>query len=223
MSGAVFLFMEENKITRLAVQKKNPNRVNVYLDGNFAFGLYKDNAAWLEIGQVLSDAKIKQLLDKDQKSEVYLKALDFISYKPRTSEETRRKLLQAGYDEVLIEGTISDLLENGILDDKSYAEQWVEERLRLKPRSKRFLIFELRKKGISKDLIQSAVEDVDDFQSAYDLAESRLFRYEKLPRMEFRRKLGNYLVEKGYSYDVISVITQDLWKKINASTMEDLD
>ena len=89
--------------------------------------------------------------------------------------------------------------------------------------AKRFLIFELRKKGISTDLIQSAVEDVDDFQSAYDLAESRLFRYERLPQMEFRRKLGNYLAEKGYSFDVISAITQDLWKKINTSTMEDLD
>ena len=83
--------MGENKITRLAVQTKNPRRVNVYLDGEFAFGLYRDTAAWLEIGQILTDDKIKKLLDEDQKADVYTKALDFISYKPRTVAETMKR------------------------------------------------------------------------------------------------------------------------------------
>ena len=71
--------MEKNKITRLAVQKKNPKRVNVYLDDSFAFGLFRETAAWLEKGQILSDEKIKELLETDQKNEVYNNALDFIS------------------------------------------------------------------------------------------------------------------------------------------------
>lgn len=210
--------MDENKITRLAVQKKNPNRVNVYLDGNFAFGLYRDTAAWLETGQILSDEKIKKLLEKDQQAEVYQKAIDYISYKPRTTQEIRRKLQQAGYEEFLIEDTISVLSDNGLLNDKYYAEQWVEERLHIKPRSKRALIFELRKKGISDKLIQSAVEDVDDFQSGYEIAGKRLSRYEGLSKFEFRKKLGNYLAGKGYTFDVISEITQRLWEEINTST-----
>ena len=209
--------MCENRITRLAVQKKNPKRVNVYLDGNFAFGLYRDTAAWLEIGQVLSDEKINELLVKDQEREVYQKAVEFISYKPRTSQETRRKLQKAGYDESLIENTLAQLTQYGLLNDESYAGQWVDERKRLKPRSKRMLAYELRKKGISDDLIQSAVEDVDDFQSAREIAESRLYRYEGLSKFEFRNKLGNYLAGKGFSYDVISETTQTLWEQMNSS------
>lgn len=210
--------MDEYKITRLAVQKKNPKRVNVYLDGNFAFGLYRDTAAWLEIGQVLSDEKIKKLLETDQNNEVYQKALDFISFKPRTVQETRDKLQKAGYDDNLIEKTLSDLIANGLLDDDNYARSWVEERSRLKPRSKRMISYELRQKGISDELIQSAVEEVDDLEAALEIAEKRLFRYEGLSKFEFRSKLGNYLAGKGFSYDVISETTQKLWNQINSST-----
>lgn len=218
MFGTVFLFMEEYKITRLAVQKKNPGRVNVYLDGNFAFGLFRDTAAWLETGQTLSDEKIKELLDKDQKEEVYQKALEYISFKPRTIQETRLRLQKAGFDESLAEETIEKLCANGLLNDKEYADQWVEERKSLKPRSRRMLAFELRKKGIPDELIQSAVEDVDDYESAYEIAAGRLYRYEGLSKIEFRGKLGNFLAGKGYSFDVISETTKQLWDQMNSST-----
>lgn len=210
--------MDENRITRLAVQKKDSRRVNVYLDGKFAFGLYRDTAAWLEVGQVLTDDKIKKLLDEDQKADVYTKALEFISYKPRTVHETRQKLLEAGIEETMINETLSKLQESGLLNDERYAQEWVEERQQFKPRSRRALIYELHKKGIPDHLIQSAVEAVDDFQSAYETAEKRLYRYEGLTKIEFRSKLGNYLAGKGYSYDVISDVTQRLWKRIQASS-----
>lgn len=213
-----FCFMAENIITRLAVQRKDPKRVNVYLDGNFAFGLYRDTAAWLEVGQILSDEKIKKLLDEDQKADVYVKATDFISYRPRTVFETRRKLEDEGFDETLINETISRLIENGLLNDKDFAEQWVEERKILKPSSRRVLQYELHRKGIPDHLIQSATEAVDDFQAAYEIAEKRLYRYEDLPRLEFRKKLGNYLAGKGFSYDVITEVTRELWENISASS-----
>lgn len=210
--------MDGNKITRLAVQKKNPKRVNVYLDGDFAFGLYRETAAWLEIGQVLSDEKIKKLLDADKKIEVYEKALEFISFKPRTIHETRIKLQKSGYDEEFINSTLAELSENGLLDDETYANLWVEERSSYKPRSKRMISYELRRKGISDELIQSAVEEIDDYKAALEIAEKRLYRYEGLSRLEFRNKLGNYLAGKGFSYDVISETTQKLWHQLNTST-----
>jgi len=210
--------MNENIITRLAVQKKNPKRINVYLDNNFAFGLYRETAAWLKIGQELSEEKITELLSADRERDVMQRALEFISYKPRTTMETRNKLQNAGFDDLLIEKTISYLVDNGILNDEDYANRWVEERSRIKPRSRRMLIHELRVKGISGELIQSAVEDVDDFQSAYEIAEKRLYRFENLDKFDFRNKLGNYLAGKGFSYDVISETTQKLWKQMHSST-----
>ena len=210
-------FMNENKITRLAVQKNNPKRVNVFLNGEFAFGLYRETAAWLEIGQNLSDEKINELLLTDQKKEVMFRAIEYISYKPRTTQETRRKLQNAGYDESLIEKTLSHLSENGLLDDKTYADRWVAERLRLKPRSKRMLTYELRKKGIPEDLIQSAVEDIDDLESALEISKKRLYKYDGLSKYEFRSKLGNFLAGKGFSFDIISETTDIMWHQIKSS------
>lgn len=210
--------MDSNKITRLAVQKKDPKRVNVYLDGTFAFGLYRDTAAWLEVGQVLSDEKIKKLQEADQKAEVYNKALEFISYKPRTVMETYRKLREAGYAEDLISNTLSKLSENGLLNDKEYAAEWVDERQHSKPKSKRALEYELRKKGIPDHLIQSAVEETDDFQSALEIAESRLYRFEGLSKFDFRKKMANFLAAKGFNYDTISEVTQKIWEDLQSSS-----
>ncbi len=206
-----------NVITRIAVQKKNPRRVNIYLDGEFAFGLYKETAVWLEVGQVLSDEKIKKLLDEDLKTEVYTKALGYISYKQRTVRETSKRLQKDGYDEKLIEEAISRLSDSGLLNDQSFAEQWVEERQSLKPRSRRALRQELQRKGIPENLIQSAVEDVDDFQTACEIAAGRVWRYEGLSEFDFRKKLGTYLAGKGFQFDVIDEVTRKLWKRIQSS------
>ncbi len=199
----------------MVLQKKDPRRVNVYLDGEFAFGIYTETAAWLQVGQILTDEKIKKLLDEDVKADIYNKALDFISYKPRTVFETKKKLYEAGFDDALIEEALEKLAASGLLDDSRFAEEWVEERQSLSPRSKRQIQFELHRKGIPDHLIQSAIKDVDDFQSAYETAEKRLYRYEDLPKLEFRRKMGNFLAGKGYSYDVISEVMQKLWESIH--------
>ena len=212
--------MEENKITRLTVQKRDLKRINVYLDGAYAFSLYRETGAWLEVGQILPEEKIRELLETDKKNEVWIKATEFISYKPRTVHETRRKLQNEGFDSQLIEIVINKLIKNGLLDDHEYAVQWVEERNSLKPRSKRALECELRKKGVPEHLIQSAVEEADDFQAACEIAQKRIFRYEGLPKIEFRRKLGAYLSGKGFSFDVISEVTRQLWESIHSSANE---
>lgn len=209
--------MEENKITRLTVQKKNPDRVNVYLDGTFAFGLYMDTAAWLEVGQILSDEKIHELQSTDRKREVIVKALEFISYKPRTVGETKKKLREAGFEDDIIADAVKELKKDGLLNDARYARQWVEERQMLRPRSRRVLEMELRRKGISDTLIQRTVEDVDDYASAYEIASNRLYKYNGLSEFDFRRKLGAYLSGKGYTYDVISEVGEKLWKQVNTS------
>ncbi|HOG79782.1 MAG TPA: hypothetical protein PK454_08510, partial [Anaerolineaceae bacterium] len=65
----------DQKITALKVQKRNPNRVNVYLDGDFAFGLARVVAAWLQIGQILTPEKITSLQAQDTHEVAYQKAL----------------------------------------------------------------------------------------------------------------------------------------------------
>ena len=92
-----WLFAEPmGKITALKVQKRNPNRVNVYLDDEFAFGLARIVAAWLHIGQELSVDKIALLQAQDAGEVAYLQALHFISFRPRSEVEVHRKLAEKG-------------------------------------------------------------------------------------------------------------------------------
>jgi regulatory protein len=77
------------QITAIEPQQKNPQRVNVYLDGEFAFGLASIVAVWLKPGQELSEEKAAQLKADDEREVAYQKALHFISYRPRSSAEVR--------------------------------------------------------------------------------------------------------------------------------------
>ncbi len=86
-------------ISDLSVQKRNPQRVNVYLDGEYAFGIARIVAAWLQVGQAISDEKIAQLRDQDERETAYQVALDFINYRPRTEAEIRKNLNRRGVKE----------------------------------------------------------------------------------------------------------------------------
>ena len=69
------------KITAISVQKKTPNRVNIYLDGEFAFGVARITAAWLKTGDELSDERIAKLLADDARERAYQQAMLFLSYR----------------------------------------------------------------------------------------------------------------------------------------------
>ena len=80
------------KITALKLQKRNKDRVNVYLDDEFAFGLSRIVAAWLRTGQELTEEKIAELQAQDNVEVALQRALNFLSYRPRSEEEVRRNL-----------------------------------------------------------------------------------------------------------------------------------
>ena len=80
------------RITAIEPQQKNPQRVNIYLDGEFAFGLAVVVAAWLKVGQELGEEKIASLKMQDEREVTYQKALHFLSYRPRSSAEVRQNL-----------------------------------------------------------------------------------------------------------------------------------
>ena len=84
-------------ITALEVQKRNKERVNVYLDDEFAFGLNMMEAAKLRKGQTLTAEEIKVLTDEDAINQAVNRAIDFLSYRPRSTEEVRRNLIKKIY------------------------------------------------------------------------------------------------------------------------------
>jgi len=191
------------KITALVVQKRNKERVNVHLDGEFAFGLAMSEAMKLKKGQLLSDEDIARLKALDEIEVARERALNFLSFRPRSIAEVRRNLKDKDHTETAIEAVIERLMRIGLLDDKAFARFWVENRDRFKPRSPRAIRYELRQKGVADDAIQLALEDLDVEDAAYRAAEKRVRRYQKEDFYTFRKKMSDYLARKGFNYDVI--------------------
>ena len=214
MTGCHYLM---RKITAIVVQKRTPNRVNIHLDGEFAFGLARIVAAWLRVGQELSEEKIEELQARDAKERAYQQAMLFLSYRARSESEIRRNLRKHEIPEPVIEETIERLRQDGLANDKEFASAWVENRTTFRPRSRRMMALELKQKGLDEEAIQSAMENVDDEASAYEAAHKRAARFKGLEWNDFRRKLSEFLARRGYSYSVIAPVVTRVWNEAHTN------
>ena len=201
------------KITAIEAQKTRPNRVNIHLDGDFAFGLARIVAAWLSVGQELSDEKIEQLQAEDARERAFQQAILFLSYRARSESEIRKNLRKHEIPEAVIEQTIERLRQDGLANDTEFASAWVENRNTFRPRSRRLLAMELRQKGLDDEAIRSAVENVDDEASAYEAAQKRAARFKGLEWNDFRRKLSDFLARRGFSYSVAAPVVTRIWNE----------
>lgn len=213
----LFYCKMKRKITALKVQKRNRQRVNVYLDGEFAFGLARIVAAWLAVGQELDEQKIAQLKAEDVQEVAYQRALKLIGYRMRTESEIREKIGALGFTEEEIDTVIERLRHSGLVNDDHFAEQWIENRTEFRPRSKRALAYELRRKGVSEETIGRALEasSVDEDELAYQAAQKQYRKYQELEWPEFRGKLGSFLARRGFSYPVIAPVVERVWAELN--------
>ena len=199
------------KITAIQVQKKNPNRVNIHLDGEYAFGLARIVAAWLQVGQTLDEEKIARLQTEDAQERAMQQALLFLSYRARSEKEIRQNLSKHEIPEAIIEETIEKLRENGFADDKKFANAWVENRSTFRPRGRRALTLELRQKGIDDSTIESALEGIDEEALAYEASLKKARKLRVQEWSEFRKKMSDFLARRGFSYSVIAPIVSRLW------------
>ncbi len=198
-------------ITAIEPQKNNPKRVNLYLDGEFALGLSKIVAAWLKVGQKVDEAKIEKLQVEEAREQAYQQAMLFLSYRARSEAEIRKNLEKHDIPPAVIDETVQRLREERLVDDSQFAQDWVANRSEFRPRSKRALTVELKRKGLGESAIKSATAAVDETALAYAAAEKRVRRLEGLEWNEFRKKLGEFLARRGFAYDVIAPTVKRLW------------
>ncbi|HZM21751.1 MAG TPA: RecX family transcriptional regulator [Anaerolineales bacterium] len=203
------------KITALVAQKRNPNRVNIYLDGEYAFSLARIVAAWLRVGQELDEEKIKRLQAEDAHERAVQQALLFLSYRSRSESEIRLNLRKHEIPEDVIDQTLQRLRQDGLANDDQFAQAWVENRSAFRPRSRRMMAMELRQKGLTDDAVSSALEDVDDEALAYEAARKRAPRLKDLEWFDFRKKLSEFLARRGFSYSVITSVVTRIWNEIH--------
>jgi regulatory protein len=210
-------------ITALRFQKRNPDRVNVYLDERFAFGLAAIEAASLRVGQTLSDEDIARLQEKDDVERAYERALNFLSYRPRSEAEVRRNLRDKDMADEVIKTVIERLTQAGLLNDGEFARYWMENRFEFNPRGARALRHELREKGVSDSVITETLAEFDDEAAARKIAESEARRLAHLEPADFRRRLRAYLARRGFSYAVIESLVEEILEATRCGTSSDIE
>ncbi len=201
-------------ITKLETQKRDKERVSVYMDGEFAFGLTAVAAAGLRTGQELSEADIAALQNKEQLEKAKRSALDLINRRPRSTEEIAQHLRRKEMPEAVVEQVIARLTEVELLNDAAFAAYWIEQREAFKPRSRLALGQELRQKGISRSIIDGALQNFDESAAAEQAARKQAGRWSHLTEQEFRDKLGSYLQRRGFSYEVVREAIEITWREV---------
>ncbi len=209
----LFCFMAT--ITAITAQKRNYDRVNIFLDDAFAFGLAIEAAAGLRTGQILSEPEIAALKELDEADKAKKSAIRLISRRPRSVTEVERNLRKNKYDDLIIEAVLNRLIEVELLDDAAFAAYWIEQRETFKPRSRLALRQELMQKGVSRAVVDAAVEQVDESAAARRAAVKQARRWTHLSDEEYRNKLGRYLQRLGFPYDIIRELTNMSWQALN--------
>ena len=196
------------KVTSLESQKRSSDRMNVYIDGEFAFGLAVGLAMNLHVGMELSDEEIATLKRDDEVERARDKALNYLSYRPRSAHEVRDYLAQKEFSAVAIEETLERLRRVDLIDDEAFARYWVENRLKFRPKGRRALSYELRQKGIDSRTIEQSLADYDEGAAIEKAAASHARRLKHLPPDVFKKRLYGRLARRGFSYDLIRDILE---------------
>jgi len=204
-------------VTALEVQKRDKERVNVFIDGEFAFGLNLLDAARLRKGQVLAEAEIAALRDADAVVQAVNTAAHFLSYRPRSEQEIRRNLKEKETPAGVIDAAIEKMTAMGYLDDAAFARYWVENRSQFKPLSHRALRQELRQKGLSDAVIDETLGELSESELAYKAATTQLRKLHNRSMREFKTKMNAFLQRRGFSYST----TQDVVRRLIESLETD--
>lgn len=197
---------------------------DVFVDGSFALSLSSQviREEGLEVGSPVNSGRIAELHRAELRYKAWRTALRLLSYRPRSEVELRRRLTGKGLPQAIVQWTIERLEALSLVDDERFAGQWVESRGRVSPRSRRMLAHELQLKGINRQLAEAVTESLCDEETAYRAAQSRARRFRDVSYTIFQKRLGHFLLRRGFGYELTSRIVERLWQDLGNSHSEEV-
>jgi regulatory protein len=156
----------------------------------------------------IDSSKVK----RESYTECMKAAYRLLKYRQRSETEIREKL-RVKYPKTSIDMVIKSLREKHMVDDVVFARYWRERREALNPRSKRLVAVELKKKGIDKEVINTALDGYNDIENAYRASRKIAGSRSVNSRSEFIRKTGSFLMRRGFNYEVAKQTADRLWSE----------
>lgn len=204
------------KITKIEKQQKYKNRYNIYLDNEFWYGLYDDTILkfGLRTNDILNEKKLEEIREYDQFNHGKKIAYTYLSYKPRSKKELINKLKEKKIPGNIIEDLTKLLEEQKYLNDKTYAKNFLENKLHRKPLGKRLLQMKLTEKGIDKETTEETINEFYSEEKEIILAGELLKKYEKKIKyknnFDKKQKCYQYLISRGFEYEIANKVLNNL-------------
>ncbi len=206
------------KISSISVQAKNPDRVNISIDGKYRFSLdvYQVSELGLKVGRELSDADLAGFEQESQFGKLYGRTLEYCLMRPHSAKEIKDYLWRKtratkyksrngeikdreGVSQEVADRVYSRLQDRGYIDDEKFAKFWIENRNQIKGASRKRLTMELRSKGVDGSIIDHVLSSTDRDERN----ELKKVIAKKSMKYADERKLIEYLMRQGFRYDDI--------------------
>jgi regulatory protein len=202
----------KRKITAIEPQKRNKKRRSIYLDGEYAFGLDEELVLkyHLHEGDLLDEDEFFQLIQDDLKTIARDRSFRILGYRARSEHELRDKLFASGLDETTIDSTVEDLKEKKFLSDEQFIMAFVHDKMLTHPIGPLVIKQELKRKGISDELIGQAIEEAFREKSQHEIAteliKRRLSSVTSENKFKARKKLADFLYRRGFGWEIIGAV-----------------
>lgn len=202
------------KITSIKTQKRKRDRVSIFIDDTFSFGISEETSFKLGlcVGMEITDEFINEILMEEEGHKVLDSALNFLSYRARSEKELYKRLKQKEYPNNLILQTIDYCKERGYLDDKEFALSFIRDKTNINKYGPKKIRYELYKKGVSQDIIDEVLvpDKNEEYDRALELGLKKINKYKNDNRDAIYRKLGGFLQRKGYSHDIVYKVLREI-------------
>ena len=210
--------LRKGLITSIRQQAKAPDRVSLFIDGAFAFGIHRDILLEFDLrkGIELEVETQQAILRRDAFFKARATAFKYLSFRGRTASEVRRRLARSDYQEDVSSEVVAYLERLGLLDDEAYARRYAESRYQAGGYGPTRIRIDLHKKGIPAATARAAIEEVFSERSevverARELGRKRWNRLVSEPDARKRRKkVYDYLARRGFGFDIVHQVVGDL-------------
>lgn len=202
-------------ISALERQKRNPRRVSVYLDGEYAFGIDEEIVYTQRLAKGMEmTPELRARVERSAgRVRARIVAEQCLARRMRSEKELRTFLAKKEFDADTVDAVVDDLRRARLLDDAVFARAFVRDRLAFRPRGPRVLERELASRGVARDIAARVVAELTEGAASSDTARQLAGRYlarqrRHAPAVRLRR-LQDFLVRKGYDVDLVRALVRE--------------
>lgn len=210
------------KVTSVEVQKKNPKRFNIFLEGQFCFGADEDLVVSFRLlpGKEISPTDLEKILYEAEVGKLMERVYRLLNIRQRSEREVRDYLRKLSFQRkikgeeeisgLIVEQLIERLRAKSLINDEEFAASWIDARRISKKKGDKAIKMELLQKGIDSRVIDRILNEsqVDQEKLAKDALEKKLRIWKNLPTEEFKKKATDFLLRRGFDYAVVKKVLE---------------